>query len=201
MSIIVEIIGTTISPWAVPTIRGVCTAIMGLAVLSLCTAILIDFRRFDHRKGQKGEKKSLVATGTMFAFFGLYYIALLLKPLAFPIHNITMIIGTIMVVAGVVINILARFQLGSNWANHIKIYSNHKLITTGFYSISRHPLYTSLFLSLFGGALAYSSWLAAALTAFVFIPMMNYRAKQEEELLAKEFPEYKKYIKKVRRFI
>ncbi|MDL2235807.1 isoprenylcysteine carboxylmethyltransferase family protein [Christensenellaceae bacterium OttesenSCG-928-L17] len=185
----------------ITVVNFICAIVIGLSVIALCLAIFSDFKRFNHRKGEKHSRKSLVATGTMFAFFGLYYLVLLFRLFALPIHDISMIAGTLLVVSGTIINIVARAQLGNNWANHIKIYTDHKLITTGLYSICRHPLYSSLFLALFGGALAYSNWFAAILTASIFIPMMNYRAKQEEVLLSKEFPEYKNYKKKVRRFI
>ena len=182
-------------------LRLICTGVIGLSVMALCFAIFSDFSRFDGRKGQKDGRKSLVATGTMFGFFGVYYVVIALRVFALPINDIAVVAGTVMVVAGVVINIVGRVQLGSNWANHIKIYDDHKLVTTGVYGVCRHPLYASLFLALFGGALAYASWVAAVLTAVVFVPMMNYRAKQEEVFLAKEFAEYKNYKKKVRRFI
>jgi len=38
------------------------------------------------------------------------------------------------------------------------------------------------------------------LTVFGFIPMMYYRAKQEEKLLIQEFPEYPAYMKKTGMF-
>jgi protein-S-isoprenylcysteine O-methyltransferase Ste14 len=40
-----------------------------------------------------------------------------------------------------------------------------------------------------------------ALTLFIFLPMMIYRAKQEEQLLSERFPDYKDYKKKVSMFI
>lgn len=98
-----------------------------------------------------------------------------------------------MIVIGTVINIIGRIQLKSNWANHIKIYKNHSLINRGIYKVVRHPLYASIMLMLFGGSIAYRNWLSAVLTAFVFIPFMYYRAKQEETLLQEEFTEYEEY--------
>jgi len=59
--------------------------------------------------------------------------------------------------------------------------------------VVRHPLYASIMLMLFGGSIAYRNWLSAVLTAFVFIPFMYYRAKQEETLLQEEFTEYEEY--------
>ena len=171
-----------------------------LSVIAVFVAIFIDFKQYNQRKSANS-KRSLVATGTMVGFYAIYYIVLMLRLGALQSCFWCKIIGTIMIVSGAVINILGRKQLGRNWANHIKIYDNHTLITKGVYSIARHPLYSSIMLMLFGGSVAYANWLCAVLTAVVFIPMMNYRAKQEEEMLMGKFPEYKEYMKKVRRFL
>jgi protein-S-isoprenylcysteine O-methyltransferase Ste14 len=106
-----------------------------------------------------------------------------------------------MIVAGAIINLLGRVQLKGNWTNHIKIYESHSLVNRGIYNVVRHPLYASIMLMLFGGSVAYRNWLSAALTAFVFIPFMYYRAKQEEVLLLEEFTEYVEYKKTTGMFL
>lgn len=174
--------------------------LISLSVLAVFVAIFIDFMKFGNRKS-KNSKHSFVATGTMFIFFFLYYIVIVSKLFAIPTNWWVKIIGTIMIITGAIINILGRRYLGQNWANHIKIYDNHTLITTGVYKICRHPLYSSIMLMLFGGSVVFGNWLTAILTAGVFIPMMNYRAKQEEQMLIQKFLEYKEYMKKTRRFI
>jgi protein-S-isoprenylcysteine O-methyltransferase Ste14 len=105
--------------------------------------------------------------------------------------------GTVFILAGTIINIVGRIQLKGNWANHIKIYENHSLIRRGVYCWVRHPLYSSIILMLYGGSTFYSNWFSAVLVSFVFIPAMAYRAKQEEQLLAAEFPDYSEYQQKV----
>jgi protein-S-isoprenylcysteine O-methyltransferase Ste14 len=90
--------------------------------------------------------------------------------------------------------------LGKNWANQIKIYSKHTLITKGVYKIVRHPLYASLIWIFYACSVLYLNWLAFLLNTLIFVPMMNYRAKQEEELLEKQFKDYKRYKNKVGRF-
>ena len=97
-------------------------------------------------------------------------------------------------------NILGRLSLGRNWANHIKIYSDHVLVSGGVYNIVRHPLYASLIWMFLGASLVYFNYLAFLAIAFVFSPFMYYRAKQEEELLLKEFEEYNAYQQKVGMF-
>ena len=173
-----------------------CTAVMMLSVIALFIAIFIDFMKYNDKNGVKKAKKSIVATGSMVGFYVVYYFVIRFRISAFPYDLlIYYFIGTIMVFTGAVINILGRLQLKDNWANHIKIYEGHTLVSRGVYKIVRHPLYASLMLMLFGGSVAYRNWLSAALTAFVFIPFMYYRAKQEETLLSEEFAEYAEYKK------
>ena len=183
----------------------VISGVVMISVISLFIAIFINFTMDDKNIHVKKGRKSIVATGTMVAYYIFYYIVLRLELGAINVGSGTMYtailtIGAIMVAIGAVINILGRLTLKNNWANHIKIYENHTLVMEGVYKIVRHPLYASIMLMLFGGSLVYRNWLSVLLTAFVFIPFMHYRAKQEEDLLQKEFAEYKDYKNNVGMF-
>ncbi|MDP4133374.1 MAG: isoprenylcysteine carboxylmethyltransferase family protein [Bacillota bacterium] len=179
----------------------VITSLIILSVVSVFAAIFIDFKKFDRKGNVYKGKKSIVATGTMTGFYVVYYMFLRFKIGYIGIINYPVIlIGAIMIIAGAALNIVGRFNLNSNWANHIKIYDDHKLITNGVYRIVRHPLYASIMLMLFGGCLAYRNWVCILLTAFVFVPFMYYRAKQEERLLEEKFPGYKEYRNKTGMF-
>ncbi|HIH24988.1 TPA: isoprenylcysteine carboxylmethyltransferase family protein [Candidatus Woesearchaeota archaeon] len=157
-------------------------------------------------KGEKTkERKSVIATGTMLLFFIMLYLTLRTGTGTFAIDDIAYRIAVTMacivvVLAGTVVNIKGRYDLGKNWANHIKIYGGHTLITTGMYRVVRHPLYASLIWIAFAASIAYQNWLGVLLTATVFTPMMSYRARQEEELLSERFKEYKEYMKRTPRF-
>ena len=43
-------------------------------------------------------------------------------------------------VIGTVFNVCGRVYLKSNWADHVRIYDDQQLVTTGPYRIVRHPL-------------------------------------------------------------
>jgi protein-S-isoprenylcysteine O-methyltransferase Ste14 len=178
------------------------SVIVSTCVVAIFVSIVVDFLLYQDKKEIKNEEHSIVATGSMIAFYIVYYIVLQLNTgkLAKSTDEVLIVqvgIGVLAVIAGTAINIAGRMQLKGNWANHIKIYENHSLITKGMYSYVRHPLYASIILMLYGGTIIYSSWLAAVLVSVVFIPAMGYRAKQEEQLLAKEFLEYEEYQKQV----
>jgi protein-S-isoprenylcysteine O-methyltransferase Ste14 len=182
----------------------IASIIIGICLFALFTSILINFTE-PKNKRVKRQKKSLVETGTMTLFFLAFYSLIRFRIGEITIINPTLqliliILGLLMIVFGCFFNILGRFNLGKNWANQVKIYDNQNLITTGTYSIVRHPLYASLMLMFYGACLVYPNYLAFLANTFIFIPFMYYRAKQEEKLLSKTFKEYEIYKKKVGMF-
>ena len=175
------------------------------SVLALFISILIDFTLYTRDENVKKEKKSIVETGTMTLFLFAFYLILITKVGIVPIHDnnlkYTMIIlGTFAIVFGCIMNILGRFNLGSNWANHIKIYQKHILIEKGMYKIVRHPLYASIMLMFYGACLVYRNIICFIAVTFIFIPFMYYRARQEEILLMETFSEYSDYKNRVGMF-
>ena len=178
----------------------ICTSVLGLFI-----SILIDFTLYTRDEHIKKEKKSIVETGTMTLFLFAFYLILMTKIGIVPIYNnnlkhTVIIIGTLAIVSGCVMNIMGRFNLGSNWANHIKIYDEHTLVQKGMYKIVRHPLYGSIMLMFYGACFVYRNILCFLAVTFIFIPFMYYRAKQEETLLIQTFPEYNDYKRRTGMF-
>jgi protein-S-isoprenylcysteine O-methyltransferase Ste14 len=166
--------------------------------LVIISAIIVDFLEFNKQEKIKKKRKSIVATGTMFLFFFIFYLTIRFRIGEIKIENLSIkicvvSIGLAVLLLGTFVNIKGRINLGKNWANHIKIYQNHKFISNGVYKIVRHPLYASLIWIFYGACLIYTNYIAFLLNTFIFIPFMFYRAKQEESLLEKEFFEYKNY--------
>jgi protein-S-isoprenylcysteine O-methyltransferase Ste14 len=175
------------------------------SVVALFVSIIIDFTLYTRDDHIKKEKKSIVETGTMTLFLFAFYLILITKMGIVPIYNhslktIIIILGTLAIVSGCVMNILGRFNLGSNWANHIKIYEEHTLVQKGMYKVVRHPLYASIMLMFYGACLVYRNLLCFFAVTFIFIPFMYYRAKQEETLLIQTFSEYNDYKKRTGMF-
>jgi len=188
------------------SILNIADIIIGISLLALFTSIIINFVEANHqnKKVQK-EKHSIVETGSMTLFFLGFYILLRFQIGAISLTeifntttiNTITIIGALIISTACTINIIARFNLGKNWGNQIKIYKSHKLTTTGMFKIVRHPLYSSIILMFYGACLVHPNYLAFIANTIIFIPFMYYRAKQEEELLIKKFKEYKQYKKEV----
>jgi len=180
--------------------------IICVSVLALFASILIDFTIYTRDDHIRKEKKSIVETGTMTLFLFVFYLILMTKKGIVSINNNNLkntiiIIGTIAIVSGCIMNIIGRFNLGSNWANHIKIYDEHTLIKKGMYKIVRHPLYSSIMLMFYGAVLVYRNIICFFAVTLIFIPFMYYRAKQEELLLIQTFHEYNDYKRKVGMFL
>lgn len=183
----------------------VCYNIVNACLIVLFMAIFINFLKFNKRRERKKEKKSIVETGTMILFFILFCFVIRTGygRLSFEnlmLNNALTVIGTTFIFFGTIINLLGRLKLGNNWGNQIIIYSNHSLVKNGAYKYVRHPLYASIILMFLGGAIMYKDWMGLMLTVIIFIPFMNYRAKQEEVLLRGIFAEYIEYEKNVGRF-
>lgn len=107
------------------------------------------------------------------------------------------VMGCIAVVFGVILNLIARVQLGRNWSNNIAIYRDQKLVKSGMYGLVRHPLYTTIFLSSIGLALEYQNYISFIFAVAVFLPLLYYRIIEEEKVLIKYIPGYIEYRKTV----
>lgn len=172
--------------------------ITSLSVGAVLVAVFLNFTNADKVKGVRKGKNSIVATGTMLLFFFLMYLCIRFgwgrtTPEWESVRMGVALVGMVIVVFGAAFNIWGRLHLGGNWANQIRIYKTHQLITSGPYRFVRHPLYASLVWMFYGAALVYANFLVCVATTLIFLPFMVYRARQEETLLAAVFPEYGKY--------
>ncbi len=119
----------------------------------------------------------------------------------FPNNSALKIIADLIIIIGVYIMIWARISLGKNWSANIVIKEDHKLITTGPYSFTRHPIYTGLILVVLGTSLYVNSILFFIFTIIFFFGAY-YKGMKEEKILIKHFDnEYLTYKKKVKALI
>jgi protein-S-isoprenylcysteine O-methyltransferase Ste14 len=109
--------------------------------------------------------------------------------------------GMVLTVAGCAFAIWARVTLGANWSARATVKADHELITSGPYSLARHPIYTGLLMAIMGSALAGGEWrcvLGVAIIVFAFLVKMS----QEERLMMQTFPEaYPRYRERVKALI
>ena len=79
----------------------------------------------------------------------------------------------------------------------IEVAQGQRVISTGPYAIVRHPMYASASLYLIGTPLALGSYWGLLVLAGM-LPLLVWRLRDEERLLAAELPGYTAYQKRVR---
>jgi protein-S-isoprenylcysteine O-methyltransferase Ste14 len=111
------------------------------------------------------------------------------------------IIADIVTLIGLIVILWARTVLGGNWSTTAVLKEDQELIQSGPYRYVRHPIYSGLMLMVLGVAIFYGR--AIGFVAFTISFIASWlRARQEEKLLTKHFPEeYPNYKKQVKAFI
>lgn len=104
------------------------------------------------------------------------------------------IIGTILVVIGLLFSVWARMHIGRNWGMPMSQKQDPELVTSGPYRYVRHPIYSGMLLALLGTALgAGLYWLIILLFIGVYFIFSAYK---EEKYLIRQFGKrYKTYMK------
>jgi protein-S-isoprenylcysteine O-methyltransferase Ste14 len=97
-------------------------------------------------------------------------------------------IGAAVTVVGLLFAVWARRHLGSNWSHAVTVKQGHELITTGPYSLVRHPIYTGILTGFLGTAIALSQ--VRGVIAFVVIFLVLWtKLRKEEEWMRSQFGE------------
>ncbi len=132
----------------------------------------------------------------MMAIAGSFFFFLLAIPQGNP-SLLRIIIGTLLLCFGTCLAILALSRLGRSYS---MMPEARKLVTTGFYSIVRHPMYLSEQIAIAG--IVIQSRFPYALALFtIHLWIQIQRMKNEEKVLQKTFPEYQGYKLRTARLI
>ncbi len=126
-----------------------------------------------------------------------------LLPFLTPLHAPAPAIGLaadILAALGLFVAVWARVTLGGNWSGDVTFKHGHELVQSGPYRFVRHPIYTGFLLLFLATALAEGR---ATGYAAVFVLFISFWIKwrQEEEIMAKHFPSYAAYKKRVRALV
>jgi protein-S-isoprenylcysteine O-methyltransferase Ste14 len=95
----------------------------------------------------------------------------------------------------------ARFTLGKLWSGTITLKENHRLVQSGPFSITRHPIYTGAIVMALGTAMT-----DGRIRAFIAVVLMAcgfaFKLSKEDKLMAEHFGEqHRDYRAKVSRLI
>ncbi len=103
-------------------------------------------------------------------------------------------IGVLLCIGGIGLAVWARVHLGRNWSPAPALKEGHELITSGPYTLIRHPIYTGVILAVLGSTATSPEWL---IMFVLVVGMLVRRVHVEERLMAEQFPyQYSEYKKR-----
>jgi len=109
--------------------------------------------------------------------------------------------GVVLFTAGGAVRLWPVFVLGRRFSGLVAIQPGHTLVTTGIYSIIRHPSYLGLLVGSLGWGLAFRSGVGVLLAVLTLVPVVG-RIRAEEVLLRSQFgAEYDAYRSRTSRLI
>ena len=110
-------------------------------------------------------------------------------------------VGVLLFAVGGALRVWPVFLLGNRFSGLVAIQPGHTLLTTGIYSIIRHPSYLGLLTNSLGWGLAFRSGVGVLIAALLLPPLLA-RIRAEEALLRSQFgEEYEAYRARTSRMI
>lgn len=111
------------------------------------------------------------------------------------------VVGVVIYTAGLLIAVVARFQLDNNWSDieTAQVLTHQQVVSNGIYGYVRHPIYVGDILLLFGLELSLNSWLVLGVA--LMTPVILLQATREEKKLVETLPGYDVYCQQTKRFI
>lgn len=121
--------------------------------------------------------------------------------IALSIWNNIFVLGIILIIIASAIRIVSKIYLKESFSYNIITTQNQKLITTGPYSIIRHPGYFGTILAILGATFMYANPFTL-LYIILSLPVTVKKIRKEERLLVKLFDnEYINYQAKTKMII
>jgi protein-S-isoprenylcysteine O-methyltransferase Ste14 len=122
----------------------------------------------------------------------------------FPIWSSEIItfFGLILLFIGGIIGVTGRIQLSRFGSGVLQIEEDHELVTSGIFSVIRHPIYSGGMIGVLGLFIAFNSVFMMLGVSALYFGVMRHRLIFEEDMLVEEFgDEYRDYMKKTKRLI
>ncbi|HTZ35055.1 MAG TPA: isoprenylcysteine carboxylmethyltransferase family protein [Stellaceae bacterium] len=111
------------------------------------------------------------------------------------------VLGTLLVLGGLLFTVWARWHLGRNWSSTVAVKEAHTLVRSGPYRWVRHPIYSGLLAAFVGTALAIGAGYGFIGFALIFAGLLV-KLLAEEARMRETFPaEYAEYCRHTARLI
>lgn len=110
-------------------------------------------------------------------------------------------IGVILVAVGLAYSVWARLHLGRLWSAVVTVKAEHRIVKTGPYTITRHPIYTGMLLAVVGTLVARDTF-GALLGGALIATGLVLKVRREERMLLDHFgADYQAYQQEVPRLV
>lgn len=158
-----------------------------------------DPRFLERRTRTKEKEKTQITIQIFFALFFLsgFIISGLDRRFGWsdiPIYIV--ILADAVILLGYMITFIV-FKQNSYASRVVEVEKNQEVITTGLYSIVRHPMYVSVLIMFIPTPIALGSY--SGLIPMAMIPFaLAFRILNEENVLTRELPSYKEYCQKTK---
>lgn len=179
--------------------------VMLFEILAFYTMDFLLIRRYDKQRQASGSGRAWDFTLFIFVMVS----ALLLQPILLPQLGLSttanwglviQILGIIFLISALVLHAWARIHLQHFYAERVEVQPNHRVIDTGPYTLVRHPVITSFFMMVTGLIMVNPAVTTVLMAIYTFWDF-SHAARQEEELLGRELPEYPNYMARTPRFL
>lgn len=165
--------------------------------LSIKDPALLERRKHVGPAAEQNIVQRIIMSIALVSIFGLLvYCALDYRFAWSPVGVGVSLAGNVMVALGLYINFLV-FKENSFGGSTVQTFDSQRVISTGPYSLVRHPMYLGVLIMMIGVPFALGAWRGLAILA-ILLPGLVWRILDEEKLLIKDLPGYAEYTKKVR---
>jgi len=120
----------------------------------------------------------------------------------YPLSPFPYVLGLGIMVIGLWLFYRSHTDLGTNGSVTLQMREDHRLITSGDYSVIRHPMYASMFLLGIAQMLILPNWIAGPAYLLSFGMLYVFRVRVEERMMLDRFgAQYEQYMQRSGRLI
>jgi protein-S-isoprenylcysteine O-methyltransferase Ste14 len=120
----------------------------------------------------------------------------------YPFMPFLGVVGTLLMIAALVLFRLTHKQLGRNWSVTLDTRKKHMLVDTGVYARVRHPMYSAFWLLALSQAALLPNWFAGLAGPVAWGTLFFLRVGREERLMIDTFgDQYRRYMQRTKRVL